>query len=280
MKRVLLIACLSLLGAVPAVAQSKYPVAADGTTNVADCAKAPAEARDDCISRARPMTGKALAEFTKAAEAAEAKAAKAASAAAPATVAKVAATKLSAADKAKNRAAAKAAKRAQIRYNKARVASAPKGLKVASDGSTDINQCGSVRPQLFDACISRARPLTTKALATYTAQRTAAAAKAAAKTVAAKSEPAKAATKVEPKAAETKTVAATKIEPAKVEAKVAAPAKPILDVKGFVIAKDGTTNVADCAKAKPEFKNECISRARPVTGAEIYGKTGKTGKGG
>ena len=269
MKRVLLIACLSLLGAVPAVAQSKYPIAADGTTNVADCAKAPAGVREDCISRARPMTGKALAEFTKAAEAAAAKAAKAAPAAAPAAVAKVAATKLSAADKAKNRAAAKAAKRAQIRYNKARVASAPKGLKVASDGSTDINQCGSVGPKLFDACISRARPLTAKALAAYTAKRTAAAAK----TAAAKS---KAATK----AAETKTVAATKTEPAKVEAKSAAPAKPILDVKDFVIAKDGTTNVADCAKAKPEFKNECISRARPVTGADIYGKTGKTGKGG
>jgi hypothetical protein len=272
MKRVLLIACLGLLGAVPAVAQSKYPIAADGTTNVADCAKAPAGVREDCISRARPMTGKALAEFTKAAEAAAAKAAKAAPAAAPAAVAKVAATKLSAADKAKNRAAAKAAKRAQIRYNKARVASAPKGLKVASDGSTDINQCGSVGPKLFDACISRARPLTAKALAAYTAKRTAAAAKIAA----AKSGPAKAATK----AAETKTVAATKTEPTKVEAKAAAPAKPILDVKGFVIAKDGTTNVADCAKAKPEFKNECISRARPVTGADIYGKTGKTGKGG
>ncbi len=271
MKRVLLIACLSLLGAVPAVAQSKYPIAADGTTNVADCAKAPAGVREDCISRARPMTGKALAEFTKAAEAAAAKAAKAAPAAAPAAVAKVATTKLSAADKAKNRAAAKAAKRAQIRYNKARVASAPKGLKVASDGSTDINQCGSVGPKLFDACISRARPLTAKALAAYTAKRTAAATK-----TAVKAEPAKAATK----AAETKTVAATKTEPAKVEAKAAAPAKPILDVKGFVIAKDGTTNVADCAKAKPEFKNECISRARPITGADIYGKTAKTGKGG
>ncbi|NJM55974.1 MAG: hypothetical protein HC841_08865 [Verrucomicrobiae bacterium] len=277
MKSVLLIAGLSLLGAGAALAQAKptakFPIAADGTTNVADCVKAPAEARDDCISRARPMTGKALAEFTKAQTAAEAaKAAKvktAVASAKPANEASAKADKPSAEDKAKRRAAEKAAKRAQIRYNKARVASAPKGLKVASDGSTDINQCASVGPKLFDACISRARPLNAKALAEFTARRTAAAAKlAAASAKPAKS--AKVAVKSEPKKVETKTV----------EAKAVPAAKPILDVKGFVVAKDGTTNVADCAKAKPEFKNECISRARPLTGAEIYGKTAKPGKGG
>jgi hypothetical protein len=40
----------------------------------------------------------------------------------------------------------------------------------------------------------------------------------------------------------------------------------------LAVDKNGTTNIADCAKAKPEFKNECISRSRPLTGAEIYSK--------
>ena len=35
------------------------------------------------------------------------------------------------------------------------------------------------------------------------------------------------------------------------------------------VAKDGTTNVADCAKAAPWVRNECISRARPLTGKEL-----------
>lgn len=252
MKKALLIAGLSLL-ATPVLAQAKFPVAADGTTNVVDCLKAPVEARNDCISRARPMNNKALMEFTKSREAAVK------SAPAPAAPAKAAAVKP--VDK-------KAAKAAEARFHKARVASAPKGLKVGADGLTDIRQCGSVGPALFNECLSRARPMKSKELAAYTKQRTVAEAKKAAKKAAA--------TKTATKPASAKT-ADKKAEPKAVAAP--APVK-ILDVKGFVIAKDGTTNIADCAKAKPEFKNECISRARPVTGAQIYGKSSKTGKGG
>lgn len=247
MKKALLIAGLSLL-ATPVLAQAKFPVAADGTTNIVDCLKAPVEVRNDCISRARPMNNKALMEFTKSREAAVKSA--------PAAAAPVKAAAVKPVDK-------KAAKAAEARFHKARVASAPKGLKVGADGLTDIRQCGSVGPALFNECLSRARPLKSKELAAYTKQRTVAEAKQAAK-----------------KAAATKTAA--KSAPAKAEPKAAVAPAPvkILDVKGFVIAKDGTTNISDCAKAKPEFKNECISRARPVTGAQIYGKPSKTGKGG
>lgn len=241
MKRLLLIAGLSMLGVATADAAPKFKIAADGTTNVADCAKAPAEVRNDCISRARPLSGKEVyAQYGSAKPAAQA------------------AEKVSGAtEKAKRRAAEKAAKLAQIKFNKARVASAPKGLKVNSDGTTNIAQCSTVSPSVRNECISRARPLGSKALATFTKERSAAYAKVAAKQ-AAKEAAAKA------------TVA--KAAPAKVEAKAVEKAAPVLNVKGFVIAKDGTTNVADCAKAKPEFKNECISRSRPVTGAQIYGK--------
>lgn len=241
MKRFVLIAGLCLLGAGSALAAApKFKMAADGSTNIKDCAAVAVEFRNECISRARPVTAK---EIYGAATAA-------------AKPAKVDA----ATEKAKRRAAEKAARLETIRYNKARVASAPKGLKVNSDGTTNIADCGKVAASLRDVCISRARPLGAKALAQFTKERTAAEAKAAAKLAA---------------AAKTKaTTSVAKAEAVKPAAKAEA-AKPLLDVKnakGFAVAKDGTTNIADCAKAKPEFKNECISRARPVSGAEIYGK--------
>ncbi|MGL1715179.1 hypothetical protein ACSTH8_00105, partial [Vibrio parahaemolyticus] len=40
--------------------------------------------------------------------------------------------------------------------------------------------------------------------------------------------------------------------------------------KGFKVAKDGTTNIADCLKAAPAVRNECISRSRPIPGKLIY----------
>ncbi len=274
MKRFVMIAGLGLLAATPALAQAKFPIAADGTTNINDCLKAPADARNNCISRARPMNTQALMAFTKGREALEKKAAAAAPAKAG-VVAKAVDTSKTV-DKSKARAAAKAAAAAAARYNKARVASAPKGLKVAADGSTDINQCSSVGATLFNACISRARPLNTAQLMSFTKQRTAAAAKLAASKATTKV----VAAKPEPKPAEAKKAEAKKAEVKKVEAKaaaaVAAPTK-ILDVKGFLVAKDGTTNIGDCAKAKAEFKNECISRARPVSGAQIYGKSARGG---
>lgn len=255
MTRLLLIAGLSLLGAVTAVvAAPAFPIAADGTTNIADCAKAPAEARNDCISKARPLTGKQLYATFGGASVKAAPAPKALSSKAAAAI-----------EKAKRRAAAKAARLAELRYNKARVASAPKGLKVNGDGTTNIGDCVNVKVSLRDACISRARPLSANALAVFSKQRAAAAAKLAA------AEAAKQAKLAAAKPAAVETTTKTKVE-SKVEAKAAPTSALVSTVKGFVVAKDGTTNVADCAKAKPEFKNECISRARPLTGAQIYGK--------
>lgn len=249
MKRLLLIAGFCLFGAGSVLAAPKFPVAADGTTNIADCAKAPADVRFDCIGKARPLTGQQVYSTYGAAKA---------------TAAAAGSDKAAAAvEKAKRRAAEKAARLAEVRYNKARVASAPKGLKVNSDGTTNIADCAKASPAVRNECISRARPMNAKALSSFTAARTAAYARvAAAQDAAAK----------KAVAAKASAQANAKVV-TKAVAKAAAPAAaPILNVKGFVIAKDGTTNVADCAKAKPEFKNECISRARPLTGAQIYGR--------
>jgi hypothetical protein len=250
MKHIILIAGLSLAGAATVHAAPAFPIAADGTTNVADCAKAPAASRNDCISRARPLTGKEI--YAKAA--------------AKPTVA-VAST---AVEKAKRRAAEKAARLAAIKYNKARVASAPKGLKVNGDGTTNIADCGSVKPQLRNECIGRARPLSVAALASFSKQRQAAYEKSAAlnaKRQAAKDAVAKKLAAV--KKAVVDKVAA--VAPTKV-GKTVPVSVASLAGKGFAVDKNGTTNIADCAKAKPEFKNECISRSRPLTGAEIYSK--------
>lgn len=39
-------------------------------------------------------------------------------------------------------------------------------------------------------------------------------------------------------------------------------------------AAAGTTNIADCAKLGAATRDSCISRSRPVTGAELYAKWG------
>ena len=61
-KQILIATCLGILGATAAQAASKlpYPVAADGTTSIADCGKVGPAHRNECISRARPVTGAEL----------------------------------------------------------------------------------------------------------------------------------------------------------------------------------------------------------------------------
>ena len=120
---------------------------------------------------------------------------------------------------------------------------------MAANGTTNIADCAKVDMWFKNECISRSRPIPGKQLYAQIA-----AAKAA-------------------KAAELKkaTLAAAKAEKQAKAAKVAAASgKVTVDVpKGFKVAKDGTTNVADCAKAAPAARNECISRARPLTGKEL-----------
>lgn len=239
MNKIALIAGLTLLGASPALA-AKLPVGADGMTNIADCAKVPATIKNECISRSRPVTGKEI--YAKVAAEQKAATAKAA----------VEAKAKAAAEAAKRAAETKANRLAAARYDRARVASAPKGLKVAADGSTDLATCMTVKAALREACLSRARALTGAELAAFTERQAAAAAKAA------------------PKSATTTAAApaAAAKAPAKTPAKAAAVA-PAKTGKGFKIAKDGSTDIADCANANPEFKNECISRARALTGAAL-----------
>jgi hypothetical protein len=189
-------------------AKAPFPMAADGTTNIKDCASVGPQFRNECISRSRPVTGKEIYGSSK-----------------------VVAAKV--ADVAKVKAPVPAA-----------VANVPKGFKVNKDGTTNVADCGKALPQVRNECISRARPMTGKELAKFIKAR-------------AKSVPVAKATVAKPVV---KAVAPV----------VAAPVAKVVG-KGFVIAKDGTTNINDCAKANPAFRNECISRSRPVTGREIYG---------
>ena len=224
---VIIAAGLTLLSALPveAAPKSAFPVAKDGTTNIADCAKADVSVRNECISRSRPVSGKEL--YAQAAAARTAMAKNAALETAKSAKAKLAAEKVM---KVKAPVPAK-------------VVGAPKGFKIDKDGTTNIADCAKAAPAVRDECISRARPLTGKQLAKYIKSR-------------AISIPA-----VAPKAAPKPAVKAPVAKPAAV-----AP----VPGKGFTIAKDGTTNIADCAKANPAFRNECISRARPVPGSAIY----------
>ncbi len=243
-------ACLTAMPvqAAPQVAQP-YPVAKDGTTNIADCAKVSVSFRNECISHSRPVSGKDLYAQAAVAKLAAAKqdalvAAKAVKAAALAKMAEAKAAKA---------AAYKAAKAKSV--VPAQVVNAPKGFKIGRDGTTNIADCAKATPSVRNECISRARPLTGKELAKFVKDRAVVvpAAKAAAAVKAAVAKPVSADKSVKPAAIPaTKTVTS-----------------PVIG-KGFKIAKDGTTDIADCAKANADFRNECISRARPVMGKAIY----------
>lgn len=240
------LACLTAMPALAATQQVQpYPVAKDGTTNIADCAKVAVSFRNECISHSRPVSGKELyaqAVFAKA-TAAKQEALAAAKAASVAKAAQAAAVKAKASElKAAKLAAYKAAKAKSI--VPAKVADAPKGFKINKDGTTHVADCVKAAPNVRNECISRARPLTGKELAKFVKDRAPVA------PPVAKAAAAKAAVAVKPIAA-------------------AAVIKPAI-VKGFKIAKDGTTDIADCAKATPDFRNECISRARPIPGKVIY----------
>lgn len=260
MSRLLLIAAtVTLAGILPALAagNAPFPMAADGTTNIADCGKVDAQYRNECISRSRPVSGKQIysqlaAEKAKAAAKEAAATVKAKAEAAGKTVA----AKAEAAGKAVAAKAEKAEKavRAKIAAPEA-VRGAPKGFKIAKDGTTNIADCAKAHANVRNECISRARPLTGKELSKFLKTRQTADAKASAKAATAT------------KAAAAKPVEAKPVPAAKAAA--AAPTAPVTG-KGFKIAKDGTTDINDCAKANPDFRNECISRSRPVPGSKLY----------
>ena len=160
-----------------------------------------------------------------------------------ATEAKKAALESAKAMKAGNVAKVAAAKAAHVKTPvpaKVKVTAVAKGFKMAKDGSTNIADCAKAPVDSRNECISRARPLTAGELANFEKSR-----------------------------AVTATVVAAKPVAKPVAAKPVAAPTPVLG-KGFKIAKDGTTDIADCAKANPDFRNECISRARPVSGKAIY----------
>ena len=252
---VMIAASVALLGAMPAFAAPKaatkalpFPMAADGTTNIADCAKADVKVRNECISKSRPVSGKQLY-----AEAAAYNAAMAKKQAVDAG--KVKAAKLVEAAKAGKAAAATAVKEKLVKVKAtvpAAVVGAPKGFKIGKDGTTNVADCAKAAPQVRNECISRARPLTGKELAKYMKSRAAV-------------------TPVGPAKGKAAAVPAV-VKPVAVAASGAVAKVVVAPVrgKGFVIAKDGTTAIGDCAKANLEFRNECISRARPVSGKFIY----------
>ena len=224
MSRLVLIA-VGLLTALPAHAAAPvkpFPIATDGTTNIADCAKAPVGVRNECISKSRPVMGKQL-------------------------YAQEAALKVAAMKKAKLD-AAKAAKMAKVgkgvKADVAKVVAVAKPIAIAvakpvskgftmdKNGTTNVADCAKANPAFHNECLSRARPLAGAELTKFISAR----ARVSAPTV-------------------TASVPAGKAAPV---------------IKGFKIAKDGTTNITDCANAVAEFRNECISRARPVPGSALY----------
>lgn len=239
-------ACLTAMPVQAAPQQAlPYPVAKDGTTNIADCPKVVVSFRNECISHSRPVSGKELYAQAAIAKALAAKqdaltALRAANAnkAAQATAAKAKLAEL----KAAKIAARKAAKAAAV--VPAKVVDAPRGFKINRDGTTNVADCAKAAANTRNECISRARPLTGKELEKFVKARAAVAAPAT-KTVIAK-----------PAAAVKPVIAAAAV-------------KPVIG-KGFKIAKDGTTDIADCAKANADYRNECISRARPIPGKALY----------
>ena len=121
-------------------------------------------------------------------------------------------------------------------------ASAKKRAKqtAAAAATTNIDDCGKVEPAKRDKCISMSRPVSGAAL--Y------------AKWGSKPSAPAAAAAKV--KAAAGAAVAAGAAAVEKVKSKLSA----------------GPTNIDDCGKMDAGARDACISRSRPVSGADLYKK--------
>ena len=125
-KTLIIAASLTVLGAATANAAGKafFPMAADGTTNIADCSKADPAHRNECISRSRPLMGKQIYAALPAAK----------------PEAKV------------------AAKTEKVTAQAAKAAAPSKAFKIAKDGTTNINDCLNAREDAHYDCISRARP--------------------------------------------------------------------------------------------------------------------------
>lgn len=112
--------------------------------------------------------------------------------------------------------------------------------EAAAVGTTNIDDCGKLSADKRDACISRSRPVSGAALYSKWG---------------AKSEVVPA-MKAKAKAAAGAVAAAATAAAGKVKAKMAA----------------GPTSIDDCAKMDAGARDSCISRSRPVSGAELYKK--------
>jgi hypothetical protein len=179
-----------------------------------------------------------------------------------------------------------------------------KKLEAAKSTTTNIADCAKVAPEQRDRCISQSRPVKGAAIYAKPKAKPAEIAAAAAASVKQKAERAiaKAKAVVLNKDKPTNIADCAKVAPAqrdrcislslpvkgadlaaksKKTAEVAAAvtatataakataAKAVTAAKSYVTAKDGSTSIADCAKAAPEQRDACISRSRPVKGADL-----------
>ena len=179
-----------------------------------------------------------------------------------------------------------------------------KKIAAAKSTTTNIAGCAKVAPEQRDRCISQSRPVTGAAIYAKPKAKPAEIAAAAAASVKQKAQRAiaKAKAVVLNKDKPTNIADCAKVAPAqrdrcislslpvkgadltaksKKTAEVAAAvtatataakataAKAVTGAKSYVTAKDGTTSITDCAKAAPEQRDACISRSRPVKGADL-----------
>ena len=179
-----------------------------------------------------------------------------------------------------------------------------KKIAAAKSTTTNIADCAKVAPEQRDRCISQSRPVTGAAIYAKPKAKPAEIAAAAAASVKQKAQRAiaKAKAVVLNKDKPTNIADCAKVAPAqrdrcislslpvkgadltaksKKTAEVAAAvtatataakataAKAVTGAKSYVTAKDGTTSITDCAKAAPEQRDACISRSRPVKGADL-----------
>lgn len=114
--------------------------------------------------------------------------------------------------------------------------------------TTDIESCGKLPAGDRDSCISRSRPVTGTQLYRKWAIKRAEGAVAGA-------------------ADKAKEAATAAVEKAKAVGKQAVAA-----IKGL---SAGPTNIEDCGKVDPSLRDQCISRSKPVKGADLYKKWNK-----
>lgn len=138
-----------------------------------------------------------------------------------------------------------------------------KEAPAASATTTDIDSCAKLPAGERDSCISRSRPVTGSALyrkwATKKAEGAVAGAAEKAKSVAADA------------AEKAKGAAAAAVDKAKAVGKEAME-KGKQVVASMKAMPSGPTNIDDCGKYDASLRDACISRSKPVSGADLYKK--------